>query len=202
MTVLQAVLDVIQAITVIAAAIIGAWGLNTWRREMIGRKKADLAEQTLALFYQAGAIIKAARFPAGFSDEGQTRPRDEGESESEAQHRNAANIPAERLFKESEFFARLEALRYRFMALFGTEAAGPFDAIKAVRDQILRSSYMLMHTDRERIQEREDLRHSCEEWERDIGYRRSKSDALAGRMEAAIAEVERTCQASLTGKQW
>src|SRR5918996_5935837 len=103
MSALQAVLSVIQAGAVIGAAVIGAWGLNTWRREMIGRKKADLAEQTLASFYEARDIIKAARFPGGFDHEGQTRPAIEVETESEAQYRRAAYVPAERLLKENEF---------------------------------------------------------------------------------------------------
>ena len=201
MSVLQAILNIIQAVAVVAAAIIGSKALNTWRREMIGRKKADLAEQTLAAFYEARDIIRAARQPGGFDHEGKSRRPIEGETEDEAQYRNWVYVPAERLLNENEFFARLEASKYRFMALFGKEHATPFDTIKKVRNRILISSGMLIRSSRERVEEREQQRRNREKWERDIGVGLTDEDPLADEVEAAIAEIERSCVVALTGTE-
>ena len=199
MTVLQIVLSITEATTVIAAAIIGAWGLNTWRREMIGRKKADLAEQTLAAFYEARDIFRAARFPGSFEHEGRLPTPLDGETETEARYRNAAYVPAERLLKENEFFARLEASKYRFMTLFGTKQAKSFDAVKEIRNRVLISSGMLIQTSNE-LDRRIELRANRQKWEQDIGRGVTDEDELAGKVEEAIAEIERTCRTCSTGK--
>jgi hypothetical protein len=198
---MQVLLDIIEAGAVVFAAIVGARALNTWRSEMIGRKKADIAEQTLAAFYEVRDIIRAARQPGGFDYEGRSRQPIEGETVQEAKYRNAVYVPAERLFKENEFFARLEASKYRFMTLFGVESAKPFDTIKKVRNQILISSEMLIRSYKGGPTEApKDLRPSIAEWERDIGIGLTGDDPLADEVEAAIAEVEGRCRASLTGQ--
>jgi hypothetical protein len=199
--VLQTALDVVQAGAVVAAAWVGAKTLNAWRREMIGRKKADLAEQTLAAFYEARDIITAARHPGSFDYEGKSRQPMEGETESEASYRNSVYVPAERLLGQNEFFARLEASKYRFMALFGKEHTKPFDTIKKVRNRVLSSSGMLIRTHSELAYEREELRRNREKWERNIGMGLTEEDPLADKVEAAIAEIERVCVAALTGTE-
>ena len=201
MSVLQTALNVLQAGAVVAAAIIASNALNTWRREMIGRKKADLAEQTLAAFYEARDIIRAARHPGSFDHEGKSRQPMEGEAESEARYRNSVYVPVERLLSQNEFFARLEASKYRFMALFGKGHAKPFDTIKKVRNRVLISSGMLIRTHSEFAEEREELRRNRETWERDIGVGLTDEDPLADKVEAAIADIERSCMAALTGTE-
>src|SRR5690606_37935251 len=198
---LQAVLSLIETGAVVAAAWVGGKALNTWRREMIGRKRADLAEQTLAAFYEAREIIRAARHPGSFDHEGQSRPPVEGETDREASYRNSVYVPAERLLSHNELFARLEASKYRFMALFGKEHAKPFDTIKRVRNRVLISSGMLIRSYRELWEEREELRSNREKWERDIGFGLTDEDPLADEVEAAIAEIERSCVDALTGTE-
>jgi hypothetical protein len=52
---------VITAITAVVSAVIALRGLNRWRAEAIGKRKAELAEDVLASFYQLRDIMTFAR---------------------------------------------------------------------------------------------------------------------------------------------
>jgi hypothetical protein len=90
----------------------------------------------LADFYKARDIFLSARTPFAFAGEGATRPRRDGESEDEARHRDAIYAPFERLSKERDFLSELHARRFRFMALFGNEAAVLFQVFVQNYNQI------------------------------------------------------------------
>ncbi len=49
------------------AATIAYRGLNKWRAETIGKRKAELAEEVIADFYEARDIIIAARSPGSLN---------------------------------------------------------------------------------------------------------------------------------------
>lgn len=104
-------------------------GVNTWRSEMIGRRRAELAEETLARFYEARDNLAWARIPGGFQGEGETRQRIAGETENERADRDAYYRTVERISKKAEFWSTFDASRYRFRAVFGTPAADPFEKI-------------------------------------------------------------------------
>ena len=191
-------LQILQAGSIIGAGLVAIWGISAWRREMIGRKKADLAESTLAAFYEARDIFLRARFPGSFGGEGQSRESTHWETEKEKPHLDSVYVPAERLLKRNDFFAQLEASKYRFMALFDERAASPFATIKKVRNDILRASGMLITT-AENLKfgerdEKEQLRKQRAEWETVIGWRISDPDPLADRVEAAIKDIEQICR--------
>ncbi len=76
----KAIPSVVTAITAIVGVVIAARGLNKWRAETIGKRKAELAQEVLADFYQARDIIDVARSPGGFGHEGDTRQKDDWES--------------------------------------------------------------------------------------------------------------------------
>ncbi len=67
------------------AACTAAWiawrGLNKWRDETIGKRKAELAEDVIADFYEAREIILEARSPGSIrADEGNTGPKMDDET--------------------------------------------------------------------------------------------------------------------------
>ena len=43
--------DVITAVSVAIAALAFVVGVNAWRREFVGKRRIELAENVLALFY-------------------------------------------------------------------------------------------------------------------------------------------------------
>jgi hypothetical protein len=152
---------VIQALAVTIAAFSAVFGINAWRRQLIGGKRAEVAERVLTAFYEARDIFASARLPASFAGEGRTRERAPGETEDQARSRDAYFTPAERLIASREFFMALNASRDRFIAYFGHDAAGPFATILQVRNRLLISARMLGMTTR-----RDDGRLDYTQWER------------------------------------
>src|ERR1700704_2881126 len=86
------------------AAYTAFQGLEKWRAETTGKRKAELAEDVLADFYQARDIINAARSPGGYVNEGRTREREDWESEDDTRILNAYYRTSARLASKADFF--------------------------------------------------------------------------------------------------
>ena len=65
--------DIAQSASVILACLFAIYGIDAWRREFVGKRRMELAEEVLALFYQARDIIQSIRSPGGYVGEGQSR---------------------------------------------------------------------------------------------------------------------------------
>lgn len=135
--------QVLEAIAVAIAALSFAFGVNAWRREFVGKRQIELAEEILTGFYEARDAIKTIRSPWSHSDEGSSRKRGESESREETELLNRAFIVHERFEKKQEVFNRLKTLRYRCMAHFGTHAGDLFIEMDKVVKEIFVASYML-----------------------------------------------------------
>jgi hypothetical protein len=115
----KAVPSVVTAVTAVIGVAIAVRGLNKWRAETIGKRKAELAEEVLADFYRAKLIFVWVRSPGAFGDEGKTRKAEPGETPEQTRYRNALYAPIERLTEHNAFFAEMAARRFRFKAVFG-----------------------------------------------------------------------------------
>lgn len=171
------------------AALLAGWaamrGLNAWRAETVGRRKAELAEEVLAGFYHTRDILTWARFPLSDADQDETA---QGKDEL-----NKSDIlaPVGRLTQESQVFSELGASRYRFMAYFGEEAARPFDEVRAVYNEIVDSARSLARSHGQETVESEQER---DRWEAAIGRGETGGDALRKRLDHAVKAVEQTCR--------
>jgi hypothetical protein len=137
--------EFVETIGVIVASATAVYGITAWRREFRGKKEHDLAEETLALFYQCRDNLRAIRSPAGYAGEGSTRAKDTSETEEETKILNRAFISFERYEKYKEPFCRLFAIRYRFMALFGRNAAQPIEDLRLALNDVFIAAQMLPH---------------------------------------------------------
>src|SRR5215208_1238747 len=115
--------ELIQYLSVIAASIVAILGVRSWYSEFIGKRRVELAEEVLALFYQARDIVAEMRAPFSSGGEGQTRKPGPNESSRDKEALDSAFVLIERYVRHSEQFSRIQALRYRFMATFGKEKA-------------------------------------------------------------------------------
>jgi hypothetical protein len=100
-------------------------------------------------------------------------------------------VAASRLENKTEFFSKLHARRYRFVAHFGPEAAKPYEEVRRVHDEIIIASRYLV---------------SCalggftgdpkvpEQWKITVQFDPKKEDQIAKRLDAAIAQMEQTCR--------
>ncbi len=52
------ILQGFQAVSLIVAAWTAVYGISAWRREFLGKKRIDLAEEVLVSFYEAKDVRK------------------------------------------------------------------------------------------------------------------------------------------------
>jgi hypothetical protein len=194
-----------QSISVIFAALFAAYGFDAWRREHIGKRRIELAEDVLALFYQASDAINQMRSPFGFAGEGGSRKQSPNENPNHKQALDSAYVLIERYGRHSELFAKLHAIRYRFMAQLGTDKAAPFDAINKIVNELIVSAHEMAHinTFPAHSINKDNEKNYNEDWERVHGtYYASgdEKDPIAPRVKAAIAEMEDTCRGIIDSK--
>ena len=167
-------------------ACIGAWaglrGVNAWRAEVVGRRKAELAEEVLALFYRARDVLIWARLPS----DGTAR-----DQPGSGPYAAAVTTPVERLTLESQLFSELQAGRYRFMAYFGKAAARPFDEVRAIHSEIVKSAEQLARDQATPGQAAARARGALQQ---SIGWGSIGEDSLAKRLDEAILAVEENCR--------
>lgn len=126
METLSTIGGMLGSVAVIIAAVVATFQINAWRREHVGKKRAELAEETLALFYEAQDAINAARSILGFpqdSDDAAKMTGDTNRGRSESQD---VLLVTGRLHQRQDLFSRIRALRFRFAAVFGKTQAKPF----------------------------------------------------------------------------
>lgn len=135
--------DGLKQIGILIAAWVAVYGIDSWRREHTGKRRIELAEDSLALFYEAADAIKHIRHPAGFSNETATIERGENENDTEFEARKRASVVFVRYNQYKELFSKLHAMRYRFMAQIGKIEAKPFDDFHLIVSEITGAARVL-----------------------------------------------------------
>lgn len=135
--------NVLQSISIVIASIVAIYGINSWRREAKWKRKYELAEETLSLFYEVRERLDIIRNPFSHSEEGKTRKRNENESSEETEIFDRAYVAFERFEKEKTPFLKLYSIKYRFIAVFGIEYNEPFDEVRKIVNSILSAANIL-----------------------------------------------------------
>ena len=52
---------VVQMVMVVIAGLLAIYSLNLWRRQIVGKRKAEIAEQVLISFYSARDVFEWVR---------------------------------------------------------------------------------------------------------------------------------------------
>lgn len=168
------------------AALVAGWaairGVDAWRAEIVGRRKAELAEEVLSQFYRARDVLIWARLP--------DRPVGDSEEREDRERRHHSHAsPIERLAQESALFSELQASRYRFMAYFGEESTRPFEQMRAIHGEVMSAAQSLIRDPDERAAGVERDR-----WEDAIGWVDENNDVLAHRLADTLAQIEHVCR--------
>jgi len=196
------VIRMAPSIATAAAAIYGVQiartGIDRWRREIIGKRKAELAEDVLADFYQAREILNAARSPMGYDSDGSTRTPGEGESADETKTLNMYFATIERLQRHQEFFAGMEARKYRFWAYFGPAGLKCFDDFRRLHAEVVVATRMLIRTYRvaklHEQMEKPGMRQSIEKWEAKIWWDGTPEDIISKPLDELVSRIEEICK--------
>ncbi|BAS32090.1 hypothetical protein [Dehalococcoides mccartyi] len=200
--------NIIASISIIIAAVTFIWGINAWRREHVGKRKIELAEETLALFYEARDAISAIRSPFGYAGEGQTRKSDPTETKEEKTIYDRAFTTKERYNRHSELFNRLRSMKYQFMALFGENNAEPFISLNKILIEILAASdyiagywlkqrYGIWENKEEHNRQREQMR----EYENIIWEHGKGNDTIKPKVDEMIEQIESLCLQVIDAKR-
>ncbi len=191
--------EIAQSISLILASLFAVYGIDAWRREFVGKRRMELAEEVLALFYQARDIIESIRSSFGLGQEGATRKPGSNEKPEHKEALDQAYVLIERYNRHIETFARIHALRYRFMAQFGANAARPFDDLNRVISELMVSAHrkarLATVPDWSLRTDAAIDKHAKDSVDVDrIYYSGGKDDPIAPRVTTIVATIERTCR--------
>jgi hypothetical protein len=132
-----------QAVAVIAACWAIISGVGAWKREFIGKRQIELAEQVLAKFFEVNDAIAFIRNPFSSADEGKSRKRNDSEDAKDSELLDRGYIVFERYQKKQAVFSEFNVLKYRFMATFGVGTENIFVETNRVLNSIFISARML-----------------------------------------------------------
>ena len=133
-----------QTVAIISACWAIFSGIGAWKREFIGKRRIEIAEQALAKFFEVRDAIAFIRNPFSSTEEGKSRKRAEGESPEESQILDRGYVVVERYTKKENVFAEFNTLKYRFMAVFGRETEEVFTGTTKILNSIFVAARMLV----------------------------------------------------------
>lgn len=199
--------ELAKNISIIISALAFVSGIRAWRREYIGKRKIELAEETLMLFYQARDAIQNIRNPFGQIGEGNTRQKGEHETKEETELLNRAYVVYERYQKHEEIFNKLQSIRYRFMARFGRENDAPFIDLNTILNEIFIAAQMLgthywQRQGRVKMEGEEFKKHLTEmhKHEATFWFQGEEKDEIGPRVEKVIQKIENITKSTIEEK--
>lgn len=192
------IVEILRDISLIIGIWVAIYGIDSWRREHIGKRKIELAEETLALFYEARDAISEIRNPWSWESETAEIKKKENESEDNYEARKMASIVAIRYEKHSELFNKIHSLRYRFMSQIGKNDDKPFKDLRKIVNEIFISVHLLVVLRhgicRDTNEQNEELIQKIEKHRSIIWENWEDNDPIKPRIENTIIEIENTCR--------
>lgn len=188
--------------------LVGIWAaiasISAWRREHIGKRQVELAEDTLALFYEAVDAIKHIRHLVNYPNELNAIEKLPDETDEEFDARRKANVIFYRYNQHQELFSKIHASRYRFMAQIGKSESAPFDELNEIVKEINTASYALSKLWAGNPFPFDGRMESHEEkiirYESVLGDVFNDDNPINLRIDEMIKEIEKTCQSVIFGK--
>jgi len=199
--------DILQSLSIILACLSVILGIDAWRREFIGKRKIELAEDVLTRFYEARDAIARIRSPISFENERLARKRAPNEREEESSLLDQAYVVFVRYEKEQDLFNRIHALRYNVMARLGLDSAKPFNDVHGIVHEILGAAHMLgrhywPRQGRVSMTEAQFEKHLAEMNKHEAvfwaGY--DENDPIHKRVDEVIIAIEKVCRPVLEEK--
>jgi len=190
--------EALKDISILLAAWSVIYGIGAWRREFIGKRKIQLAEDVLALFYEAKDVIFWIRSPFGFEGETDEVKKRDDEQDAEFQARKSASVVFVRYNQNKELFSKIHALRYRFIAQIGKQSVEPFEDLNKIMKDIILSARQLarlwpgrnLRTEKDKDRNRERIRKAeAIFWEGS-----TDPDPINPRLEEVITKMEKICR--------
>lgn len=198
------VMEFIKDLSIIIGLWVVFYKIAAWHLEYRGKRNIELAEDTLALFYEAKDIITFIRNPMGFSDETDSIKQESGEDDAQFKARKQASVIFVRYNQHNELFNKIHSIRYRFMAQIGKNKAKPFDDLNKIVKEIILSARQLsrLWSRKHFSNEEEQKKHweKVEKTEAIFWDRFSEDDPINPRIEKIIIDIENICSEVIMAK--
>lgn len=187
----------LQAGAIVVTAVFAVLGLRAWRTQLVGKRKIEIAEETLVLAYKIRNAIAYARLPVHGPHEGLSRPRELADDENFRKLKDSYFVPVERLRAYDEDFARLERQKVLSEVYFGRELLAPLDDLLKVRGSILRAARTLLGSADSRPPDPEELAE-LKRCEATIWNYGDFDDETAVLVDEAVTAIERALRSYVT----
>jgi hypothetical protein len=200
---IQLVLEIVSTVAVVFASGTAIYGINAWKKEFSGKRKIELAEEVLALFYEARDAISIIRSPFLYEGEDSKRKSQEDETQIQKEAKDLSCLVRKRFQKQQHVFNKLQSKQYQFMARFGYEKAKPFDDLRQMVLEILMSADELVPTmvKRERdVKNEEKLFKKETELMAVIRENQTVEDPIKLRLKEIISSIEVIYKPIILGK--
>lgn len=188
--------DSLDSVAVVIASLVALYGISAWKREHVGKKRIELAEEVLELFYALRDIVRDARNDLQWSGAlAPPRQPHEGETEQEKRIRDHFHANMYQYSLHQETFNRLEAKRHRFMVYFGQEAQQPFTDLARVmgkiRNAIRTTGRLEEHYHRREMPEKQRQYHQEAV---EVMWTHGDDDEISTDLKRIIAAIEEICR--------
>ena len=195
-------LELLRDVSILGAALMAIYGIDEWRRAHVGKRRIDLAEETLAKFYEVQDALRAIRHPAGFGYEAKTLTQHDSESDEHFAARQELSMIIYRLENSDELFRELAAMRYRFAAAFGHNEAEPFNDILKIRSKIISAVHILPRLRSQPAQRYDDpdFVKKVERLDQTIWGGDDDDDELNKSLADAVSRIEKVCRGVIDGE--
>ena len=198
--------EFLKDLSIIVAACTAIYGIGSWRREYVGKKQAELAEEVLCLFYEARDAVQHIRNPFSHGNEGSDRKADESETPEQKEAYDRAYVLIERFNTHIELFNKMHSVRYRFMAQFGADAGDPFEDFRRILNEIQVSAQALASAWAEKYRhfrtEKQETDHSkfIRKQENIFWEGLPEEDTIKPKVENCIDDIEKICRPIIDNK--
>lgn len=116
----------VQALSVLGTAIYASWGLNSWRKQLVGKRRYEVAEESLIKFSEMYNALKHIRNPFQRSNEAK-----------------GSEATIDRIREYEALFDSLRATQIRCRIHIGQKAAAAFDEIYETIRKVTNAAQML-----------------------------------------------------------
>jgi len=197
-------MQLLEQVSILIAIWVAIYGIDAWRREHVGKRQIELAEDTLAMFYEAVDVIRMMRHPVAFYQETEEIQRAEREPQAQFEARKNASVVFHRYNKHQELFNKIHASRYRFIAQIGKTEAEPFTDLHRIVNEIIVSARKLarlwgrdhFRTDAQWEQHRAQIeKNETVFWEGG-----EEDDPINPKLDNLIESIESVCRPVISGK--
>lgn len=174
----KTVIEALESIAVLVASIFATLGLNQWRKEIVGKRIIELAEEATYLFSELPDIYRYVRDRFITIEASDNSP--------------LASCKARwsRFQLFNDHYLKIAGLKYRFVCYFGEEGKKPFQTFERLHKKFVDD--LSLRTDIARHKENNTTATQETDWEKTILFQ-GNNDSFQQELEQARDEVLAIC---------